>query len=259
MKRMPIRMIVAITFALISALAIAQTPQGQQQTAPAPTGTQPAQPQTAPAATAPAQTAPAVGQPAQTPPPVTIQPAPPPPEPGPGPAAAQPTAPPAEPAKNSLSAPSLQAAPAPQGCKTTDDNNRTRLRESCGYLVDANGKPAPNVSLQLVQSGQQNAYLFIFSQTITDVNGRFDFGPVPSGHYLLRTQPDAPVTVYNFVSTDIQNANGQCKKPVEVKAAAPGSCNSEVHSGKGSFPVIGNIFHKKGESKGGSKDAQPKQ
>jgi hypothetical protein len=128
------------------------------------------------------------------------------------------------------------------------------LRDSCGFLTDPSGKRAPNVSLELVESGQQNAYLFVFSQTITDVNGRFDFGPVPSGHYLLRTREGAPFTVYNFVATDTQNASNKCDHPIEVKAAAAGSCNSEVHAGKGSFPIVGNILHRKGESKGGSKD-----
>ena len=119
------------------------------------------------------------------------------------------------------------------------------MRESCGVVVDGNGKPIPNATLELVESGQQNAYLFVFSRAIADKDGRFDFGPVPSGHYLLRTPENAPITVYNFVALDIQNADGQCKKPSEVKAAAAGSCNSEVHSSsKGGFPSIGKVLHR---------------
>jgi hypothetical protein len=148
-----------------------------------------------------------------------------------------PNGPPGPPAKDSLSAPSLKAAPAPQGCTANDDKNRVSLKASCGYLMDANGKPAPNVSLELVESGQQNAYLFVFSQTITDVNGRFDFGPVPSGHYLLRTHEGSPITVYNFISLPTKNAGSNCEHPVEVKAAAAGACNSEVHGGKGTFSI----------------------
>lgn len=269
MTRTATRTILAVVLALISALAIAQTPQTPppQTTAPAgttvPTSTAPA---AEPAQTAPAgtQTAPATTtQPAQTPasgtsPAIAPVQAPPPQEPGPGPSSPVPTGPTGPPAKGSLSAPSLQAAPAPQGCTANDDTNRVRLKASCGYLVDPNGKPAPNVSLELVESGQQNAYLFVFSQTITDVNGRFDFGPVPSGHYLLRTHAGAPITVYNFISLPTKNAGSNCEHPVEVKAAAVGACNSEVHAGKGTFSIETSPKKPK-ESKSQSKQQPPSQ
>jgi hypothetical protein len=144
----------------------------------------------------------------------------------------------------------LQAAPLPQGCTGQDDKSRVRLKDSCGYVI-SDGKPVANASLELVESGQQNKYLFVFSRAITDAEGRFDFGPVPSGHYLLRTAAGAPVTVYNFIALDTQNADGKCQRPVEVKAAASGSCNSEVHStGKGGFSLGGLFGRNKNESKG---------
>jgi hypothetical protein len=248
MKGIPTQVIAAVAYTLISALAIAQAPDTSS-------------PQTAPSA-----------QTAATPQ-TTAQPGPPSGQsPGNAPAGQTPAAPPsqttAEPSQTppatmtaqpgqmqpvqgqSLSAPSLQSAPLPQGCTQRGDKDRVRMKASCGVLVDADGKPLPNVSLQLVESGQQNAYLFIFSRAISDKEGKFDFGPVPSGHYLLRTAEGAPATVYNFVATDTVNADAQCSKPVEVKAAAAGQCNSEVRSsGKGGFSLT-NVLRRKGAPKG---------
>ena len=224
MKRICILTILAVALALISAFAIAQAPTAQpsQSTPAQPQSQAPAQPQTTPAQPAPAEQQPAqAGQPSQS-------------------------------GQQSLSSPSLQAVPAPQGCSKAE-KDRIRMRESCGYVLDASGKPVPNASLELVESGQQNAYLFVFSRAITDANGRFDFGPVPSGHYLLRSSQNAPITVYNFVALDTQNANGKCTKPVEVKAATSGSCNSEVHSGQGGFSLSGLLKRNKGEPKGDQK------
>jgi hypothetical protein len=274
MKRIRTELIV-FTFALSSALAIAQAaaapPASQStQTQPAtttyPQQSTPAQDTAQPSTTQPGR---ATSQPQTTQPATTSQPAQTPAQPGPTQTqSGQMPAPGTTNATgNNLSDPSMQAAPAPQGCaqkeqkdpKDQKDKDRARMRESCGYLLDASGNPAPNASLELVESGQQNAYLFVFARTLTDAQGRFDFGPVPSGHYLLRTAQNAPLTVYNFVSLDTQNADGQCKKPVEVKAAPAGQCNSEVRAGKGSFPTeMGAQTRSKGDtSKGKGQQKQP--
>jgi len=242
------QIVFAITLALISAFVLAQTSPSQ----PAPQQTQTPSPDAQSSqgqATSPsAQPAPEQAQPA--PPAQTTQPSQTPP--------AQTTAQPGQmqPVQGqSLSSPSLQASPLPQGCTQRSDKDRVRMKESCGVVVDTGGKPVPNAPLELVESGQQNAYLFVFSRTISDKDGKFDFGPVPSGHYLLRTPASATVTVYNFVALDTQNADGQCKKPVEVKAAAAGSCNSEVHSSGRSGFSLGSMIHR---NKTESKADQPK-
>lgn len=99
-------------------------------------------------------------------------------------------------------------------------HKRAPVKAVCGRVTNAAGESLTRVDLTL--TGETGAALFTAS---SDNKGRFSFGPIPKGDYLLRAK--GPVG-YSEVQREIRvtrNNKNRCSPKIEV-SLGPGSCSS---------------------------------
>ena len=99
-------------------------------------------------------------------------------------------------------------------------HKRAPVKAVCGRVINAAGERLNKVDLTL--TGEPGVVLFTAS---SDKEGRFSFGLIPKGGYLLRAK--GPVG-YSEVQREIRVTNNnekRCSPKIEV-SLGPGSCSS---------------------------------
>ncbi len=99
-------------------------------------------------------------------------------------------------------------------------HNRAPLKAVCGHVTNAAGERLHAVKLTL--AGEAGAELFTAT---SDNQGRFSFGPIPKGDYLLRANgPSGYSEVRREIRVTENNAK-RCSPKIEI-SLGPGSCSS---------------------------------